>query len=109
MNEPLRDDEREITPAEVRCPVCQARQPWSAVCRRCKCDLTLLREAAEAYFHLCRNCRESLRGNWPEEALEKARQAYAIYPAEESARLLAVCHFLMENWPAAAAIMHENR
>jgi hypothetical protein len=109
MNETLRDDPPEITTTEVRCPVCKARQPWSAACRRCRCDLTLLGAAAAGYFQLCRSCRQSLRGNRTAEALRSAAETYALYPSAESARLLAVCHFLREKWPAAATLLQGGR
>ena len=32
---------------EVRCPTCGAVQEWSDACRRCRCELTLLRRAAD--------------------------------------------------------------
>ena len=35
----------ETSQTEVTCPVCRAVQHWSNECRRCKCDLRLLRQA----------------------------------------------------------------
>ena len=34
---------------EMRCPTCGARPGWADTCRRCKCDLRLLRAAERAY------------------------------------------------------------
>ena len=86
--------------AQVRCPVCRASQAWSDTCRRCKCDLSLLRSVAAAFWEVRAGCLRHLRaGRWAE-ALREARRACDLCPGEETTRLLAVCHLLCEDWPA---------
>jgi hypothetical protein len=89
---------------EVRCPTCGVLQDWSDACRRCKCDLTLLRRVMEAAEASRRRCLCALRGGRTAEALRHARRWYALCPDRSAARLLAVCHLLAGDWPAAAAM-----
>jgi hypothetical protein len=89
---------------EMRCPACRAVQPWSDACRRCKCDLSLLHGAmAVAEEHRLHSLNELRRARWPQ-ALHHARQAHDLCPGEDTARLLAVCHLLCEDWPSALAV-----
>ena len=37
----------------MRCPTCRAEQEWSDNCRRCRCDLQLLREVEEETGYRC--------------------------------------------------------
>ena len=89
---------------EVCCPVCRARQEWSDTCRRCRCDLSLLRRTAEA----CAASRRLLlaqldAGRWPA-ALAAARRYHALCPTPDSTRLLAIASLLAGDWSTAAAI-----
>jgi len=94
------------TPAggEVRCPACGARQAWSDACRRCKCELGLLRRVTAAAAASRRRCLASLRAGRVDEALRHARRLYALSPDRPAARLLAVCHLLQGNWPVAVSL-----
>lgn len=86
---------------EMHCPTCNALQAWSDECRRCKCDLSLLRQiwlAAEAER---RRCLRHLRAGRPDQALSHARRYATILGAAEASPLLAVCHLLCHNWPEA--------
>jgi hypothetical protein len=87
----------------LRCPTCQARQEWSDLCRRCKCDLALLRRTAEAHRDSRRRCLLALRAGRARLALEYAGYAYLVSPDADTARLVAVCHFLLGNWDEALA------
>lgn len=58
MEVPMHDEDAQ---GGVRCPTCHAEQEWSDVCRRCKCDLRLLRSMAEA-------CRRHRRRRSPPSA-----------------------------------------
>lgn len=87
----------------VRCPTCGAMQDWSDACRRCKCDLVLLRRVAEAARVSRRRCLRSLRAGRLSAALRHARRLYALCPEPAAARLCAVCHLMQGNWAAAAA------
>jgi hypothetical protein len=74
----------------LRCPTCRASQPWSDTCRRCKCDLRLLRAAAEAIYATRIRCLALLRDENAAQALALARAHYDLFPNAESRRLLAV-------------------
>ena len=88
----------------VCCPTCKAKQEWSDTCRRCKCDLALLRSAAEASEQIRRRCLLRLRAGRTFDALHLARRLYGLSPDARSARLLAVCHLARRNWAAARAM-----
>jgi len=75
----------------VRCPTCQARQSWSDACRRCRCDLALLRRIDESGSQTRRRCLKNLREGRFAAAVRCARRGFALSPDERSARLLAVC------------------
>ena len=90
-----------MTAETINCPTCRAAQVWSDTCRRCKCDLSLLRAMADHYDALRRQCLASLRENLPRSALEHARQCFALRTDDEARRLLAVCELLNGNWPSA--------
>ncbi len=91
------------TDDQVRCPTCGARQTWSDACRRCKCDLTFLRAAAEAARRHRRRCLLLLRAGRHGEALRQAQRLVALAPDPRSARLLAVCSLLCGHWTGALA------
>lgn len=84
----------DIAQGEVRCPTCNAKQPYADTCRRCKCDLGLLKSMAEASLRTRRRCLVHLRAGRISAALAQARRAFALRPEKRSARLLAVCHLL---------------
>ena len=94
----------EPSEAEMRCPVCRAAQAWSATCRRCKCDLGLLHSVFAASRQTQVRSLVNLRAGRFSEALQDARHAYELRPSEETKRLLAVCHLLCEDWPAALSL-----
>ncbi len=89
------------TDGDVRCPTCGARQEWSDACRRCKCELILLRRVTDAVQANRRRCLGLLQAGRVREALRYARRSYALSPDRPAARLLAVCHLLQGNWTAA--------
>jgi hypothetical protein len=88
---------------DVRCPTCGAVQEWSDACRRCRCELTLLRRATAQALANRRRCLRDLQAGRIPEALRHARRLYALCPDRPAARLLAVCHLLHGHWAAAAA------
>ena len=85
----------------MRCPTCGARQAWADACRRCKCDLRLLRAAASTYEQHRRRCLEHLIGGTPETALSHAQICHGLAPGGESLRLIALCHLRQEHWADA--------
>ncbi len=92
------------TDSDFRCPTCGASQDWSDACRRCRCDLELLRRATQAAQSCRHRCLQALQGKRVSEALGHARQLYAVCPDQTAARLLAVCHLFQGNWLAAATL-----
>lgn len=87
----------------LRCPTCRASQPWSDSCRRCKCDLRLLREASEAYRAARSRALAAVRAGEPLRAVEWARRAARIAPEASACELLAACLLLAERWAEAQA------
>lgn len=88
----------------MRCPTCRAVQEWSDTCRRCKCDLRLLRDLAAEFSARRSRCLWNLQQNRTRAALNEARQCVALRADADSRRLLAVCELLNENFSAALAI-----
>ena len=91
-------------PELVRCPTCRALQEWSDTCRRCRCDLRLLRDAAETYRRARRGCLLAIRAGRPRDALRLARRCRRLRDDAATRRLLAVCTLLCGDWPSAAAL-----
>ena len=89
---------------DARCPTCGALQEWSDACRRCRCDLTLLRCMSEAAQASRRRCLHAVRAGRSSEAIRHAHRLYAISPDASAARLLAVCHLLQGNWLSATTM-----
>ena len=86
---------------EVVCPTCNARQTWSDECRRCKTDLSLLRQVWQTAETEHRQCLRELSAGRPRQALRHAHR-YAAYAGHaEASRLLRVCALLCEDWPNA--------
>ena len=83
---------------QMRCPTCGAEQVWADACRRCRCDLRLLRAADQAYRLHRRRCLDGLRNGQIEIARHQAQITYRLRPAGESCRLMAICDLLSERW-----------
>ncbi len=83
---------------EMVCPTCKARQAWSDQCRRCKCDLSLLRQWQNACESQRRQCLRQLRAGRPDQALRHAQHYALMAGVPQASRLLAVCHLLCSNW-----------
>jgi hypothetical protein len=86
---------------EMRCPTCKARQEWSDLCRRCKCDLRLLYAAEETFEQYRQICLSNLHAGRTEQALDAAKTCHRLRPGPDTHRLMALCHLLEENWPDA--------
>jgi hypothetical protein len=89
---------------QMRCPTCGAVQEWADACRRCKCELGLLRRVSENADAQRRRCLWLLRAGRVAEALRAARCLYRLSPDRRAACLLAMCHLLQGNWSDAAAL-----
>ena len=88
----------------MRCPTCRAVQEWSDVCRRCRCDLRLLRQAADEYQEARRHCLAALHAGRPDEAAEWAERCVEIEPDAAARRLLAACLFAHGDWSGACSV-----
>lgn len=88
----------------LRCPTCRAQQEWSDTCRRCKCDLRLLRSADQAYERSRFQCLIDLRDNRPQSAIAHARECDRLRPGDESRKLLAASALLAGDWATAVAL-----
>jgi ribosomal protein L40E len=93
---------RQAQGEEMVCPTCNARQTWSDECRRCKADLTLLRQVWQTAQWQRRQCLHALSADEPHRALQHARRYAELVGQDQAARLLGVCHLLCENWSQAA-------
>jgi hypothetical protein len=93
--------------ATLRCPTCRAQQEWSDECRRCKCDLRLLRAAHRAYEQNRARCLTALRDNEPRSALAFARACERLQPGDASRKLLAVCALLAGDWATALSLAED--
>lgn len=91
------------------CPTCGTEQEWSDTCRRCRCDLTLLRAVEKVRREHRRRCLLLLRAGRLTEALQQARRGYALCADQRSARLLAVCHLVCGNWTRAITLAPVSR
>src|SRR5258707_800789 len=98
----------DFDPNNVCCPTCRAQQAWSDTCRRCKCDLRLLRAADRAYRQRRAQCLFALRAGQTLVALDQARACVEIVPEDESRRLLAVCALLTGDWATAVSLARDQ-
>jgi hypothetical protein len=87
---------------EMHCPTCGAEQAWADTCRRCKCDLRLLRAAEQAYQWHHLRCMRNLAAGSPERALRHARACHRLRPGAPSRRLIALSYLLSERWLEAS-------
>lgn len=84
-----------------RCPTCGARQELADVCRRCKCDLSLVVAVHRRRAVLYRRCLRHLGQEPPRAALRAAQQLHALAPDAASARLLGVAQLQCGDFPRA--------
>lgn len=99
----------ETASAEVlRCPTCRAEQPPADVCRRCRCDLSLLHAAVRDAGELARRALLALAAGDLPFARDRAQRAFDLDPTPRHRRLLAVCALLQEDFPAAARLGREG-
>lgn len=96
---------RTSVPGELRCPTCGARQAWADVCRRCKCDLSLVVAAYRRRNELRTQCLAELRRHRPDAALRATGELHALAPDADSTRLLAIAHLLHGDYAAAVQML----
>lgn len=84
----------------IQCPTCRASQTLSGICRRCKCDLTLLQEAYFAQRRWTADCLRALAENRYQEARVLADQLWELDPLNPTTvRLVAVSSFYAGDFP----------
>ena len=83
---------------DMTCPTCNARQVWSDECRRCKTDLSLLRQIWQTAEAERRQCLRELAAGQPHLALRHAHRYAAYVGRAQASRLVRVCSLLCENW-----------
>lgn len=83
------------------CPTCGARQQPTDTCRRCKCDLSLLRSVHEYRELLRGRALACLKQRRIGRATHIARACYRLSPDREIARLLAVCYVMQGQFAPA--------
>ena len=88
----------------MRCPTCRAQQPWSDECRRCKCELTLVRVAWRASRQARTRSLLHLREGRYSQALHQARLYRRLCGNEEARQMLAVCCVLAGQWNEALKV-----
>ena len=88
----------------LRCPTCGAEQTYSDICRRCKCDLSLVHRLLEYRDALTHRCLLQLRDQQPAHALKAAQQCYAIAADHQTARRLAVVYLLIGDYRSAVDV-----
>lgn len=88
-------------PRTFRCPTCAAEQAWGDVCRRCRCDLSLLHAVVAAAEEQHRQALRALAEGRPRDAAAAAQRCCELDAAPRHQRLRAVCLLLAEDWPAA--------
>jgi hypothetical protein len=93
---------------EMRCPTCNARQAWSDECRRCKCDLSLLRQCWRTGEAERRRCLRELGAGRPPRALDHARRYAGLVGAAAASRLLGVCLLMCNDWPGARNLARDE-
>ena len=90
-----------ISPDQVRCPTCRALQEWSDSCRRCRCDLRLLRAACSAHQI---TAAVAFSNSTPASRTSPWATLCAVtncLPGADSLRLLALCALAREEWETA--------
>lgn len=97
------------TESTMRCPTCNAEQAWSNECRRCKCDLTLLRGARLVCRRARAQCLQHLCDGQFASALRSARQYHKFEASADAAKLVAVCHLLAGDYAAAYRFVVRRR
>ncbi len=83
------------------CPTCGAKQSPAMVCRRCRCDLSLLAAMSTQENALHDETLRLLRIGRHDEASQSAQQRWRLQPDTDAARLLAVCYLLQGHFQAA--------
>lgn len=71
------------------------------MCRRCRCDLQLLREVEEEYMAQRLACLRQFQAGRTDMALAHARQCHQIRPDDAARQLLAVCALTHGEYAAA--------
>jgi hypothetical protein len=99
-----RSDTSETKTVEAECPTCGARQAPADECRRCQCDLRMVRDVERQYDELRLRCLALMRTRRLKRATEAAHDCRAVSSEECSQRLLAACYLLQGDFPSALKV-----
>ncbi|MCU0960651.1 MAG: hypothetical protein MUF48_11155 [Pirellulaceae bacterium] len=99
-----------ITPIEpvvtqLRCPTCGAWQDISDVCRRCKCDLSLVVPLLRERQRLRQSCLAALHDGRYAQARSLALRCCTISRDADNLQLLALTELLTGQYAAALELM----
>ncbi len=83
------------------CPVCGARQAFSATCRRCQADLSLVEDLYVELAAKRTRCQMLLRQRRLRRATRLATECLDISRDDANRRLLATCYLLQGDFAAA--------
>ena len=92
-------------PNVLRCPACGAKQSVAPVCRRCKCDLSLLAATISRQHALHAETLRLLGEGRYDDAIPVAQQRWRLDPDEDAARLLAICYLTQGRFQAALDLL----
>jgi hypothetical protein len=90
---------------EMCCPTCGARQAVAEICRRCKCDLSLVVAVQRRRQTLRRQCLRWLARQQGQAAIQAAEELHALAPDADSTRLLAVAHLASGDYAHALGML----
>lgn len=90
---------------DFRCPTCGARQGLAEICRRCKCDLSLVVVVQRRLQTLRQQCLLQLGQQQGEAAVQAAEELHALAPDADSTRLLAVARLACGDYAQALKML----
>lgn len=83
------------------CPICDAKNVRGPTCRRCRADLSLLREVEDYREQLLGWAARALSNGEVERAREFLAEAERVHPGLDTARLAAVAALIAREFDAA--------
>lgn len=91
--------------AQMRCPTCGARQEPSDICRRCRCDLSLVVPLLRARQRLRQACLAALRAGCYAQARALARRCCTVSRDPDNLQLLALTELVSGQYAAALELL----
>jgi len=93
----------------LRCPTCGAQQSPALVCRRCRCDLSLLVAVLAQESEQLQQTLRLLRIGRYAQACQIAKRRWRLQPDADATRLLGVCYLLQGDFQAALELCRPER